>query len=190
MTATAKALREVFNLWIVFLCIFNSVWSGQGSVAVAFKAKANNEAHGSKLLSAPSPLISRLQSIRGGDIVHLRSIEETEEIVTENSNHDDQLVVMYFSATDCPPCKRVAPLFAELSEEFEERFGDKVVFCKINVDENPYAASKYQVTGWPTFLFLKKGEKVMEIVGGKLAEATLYDWVKLMAPKEEQKEEE
>jgi hypothetical protein len=41
------------------------------------------------------------------------------------------------------------------------------------------------VTGWPTFLFLKKGEKVLEVVGGKLAEATLYDWVKLMAPKEE-----
>eukprot|EP00533_Pseudo-nitzschia_delicatissima_P010869 CAMPEP_0116100698 /NCGR_PEP_ID=MMETSP0327-20121206/12422_1 /TAXON_ID=44447 /ORGANISM="Pseudo-nitzschia delicatissima, Strain B596" /LENGTH=140 /DNA_ID=CAMNT_0003592623 /DNA_START=235 /DNA_END=657 /DNA_ORIENTATION=+ len=125
--------------------------------------------------------------VRGGDIVYLRSIEETEEVVAENANHDDQLVVIYFSANNCPPCKKVGPLFEELSIEFEE-FGDKMVFCKVNVDENPVTASKYQVTGWPTFLFLKKGEKIMEIVGGNLAEATLYDWVKLMAPKEEKKE--
>ena len=144
----------------------------------------------SKVVVSPSKITSRLHSIRGGDIVYLRSVEETEEVVAENSSREDQLVVIYFSSTNCPPCKKMAPLFEELSEEFSEELGDKIVFCKVNVDENPYAASKYQVTGWPTFLFLKKGGKVMEIVGGNLAEATLYDWVKLMAPKEKKEEED
>jgi thioredoxin 1 len=181
MIATSKVLREVINLWILLFCIHSSTRSGPKNVALAWKAEKSVGFHYSAHFSSQSPLISRLTSIRGGDIVHLRSIEETEEVIAENSHHDDQLVVVYFSSTNCPPCKKVSPLFEELSEEF----GDKIVFCKVNVDENPASASKYQVTGWPTFLFLKKGEKVLEVVGGKLAEATLYDWVKLMAPKEE-----
>jgi thioredoxin 1 len=188
MRATAIALREVIKLWILFLCVHSSTLSGPKGVALALKAKSSNGVYGSKNLSSPLPIFSRLHSIRGGDIVHLRSIEETDEVVAENSNRDDQLVVIYFSSTDCPPCKKVSPLFEELSETFED-LGDKIVFCKVNVDENPIAATQYQVTGWPTFLFLKKGEKVLEIVGGKLAEATLYDWVKLMAPKQEEKED-
>lgn len=180
MTATRITLRGVLNLWVFLFCIQSSPQSGQGSAVQAWRAK---DSYDSRISSSPSKVPSQLLSVRGGDIVYLRSIEETEEVVAENANHDDQLVVIYFSANNCPPCKKVGPLFEELSIEFEE-FGDKMVFCKVNVDENPVSASKYQVTGWPTFLFLKKGEKIMEIVGGNLAEATLYDWVKLMAPKE------
>lgn len=189
MRTTEIALREVIKLWILFFCVHISTLSGPNDVALALKSKSISGVFDSKNLSVPPSIFSRLHSIRGGDIVYLRSIEETDEVVEENSNRDDQLVVIYFSSTDCPPCKKVSPLFEELSEEFEE-LGDKIVFCKVNVDENPIAASQYQVTGWPTFLFLKKGEKVLEIVGGKLAEATLYDWVKLMVPKQEEKEEE
>lgn len=180
MATKAIALREIINLWILFFCVQSLTQSSPDGVALALRAKGTSKVCDSKKLSLSSPVLFRLHSIRGGDIIHLRSIEETEEVIAENSDHDDELVVIYFSSTDCPPCKRVAPLFSELSEEF----AGKAIFCKVNVDENPAAASKFQVTGWPTFLFLKKGEKVVEVVGGSLAEATLYDWVKLMAPKE------
>ena len=163
---------QLSNALILFLLIHISILSGPKSVTLALREKR-----------FPSLIVSQLNSIRGGDIIHLKSIEDTESVVAQNSCHDDRLLIIYFSSTDCPPCKKVAPLFLELSEEFED-YGDKIIFCKVNVDENPASASKYQVTGWPTFLFFKKGEKQMEIVGGKLAEATLYDWVKLMAPKE------
>lgn len=189
MTTIGIALKAALHLWIFHLCTIGSKLTGQGGVAQALKAKGSGGIYNSKVLATPSAIIYRLNSIRGGDIVHLHTIEETEEVVEENSGRDDQLVVIYFSATDCPPCKKVGPLFEELCVEFEE-MGDKMVFCKVNVDENPVTASKYQVTGWPTFLFLKKGEKVMEIVGGNLAEATLYDWVKLLAPKEKKEEQE
>ena len=182
MAAIAKMIRDVMKLLVLLLCIHSATSLGPDSVASASRSNSRRKVYNSSNFNFPSPFLSRLHSIRGGEIVHLRSIEETEDVIAKNADREDQLVVIYFASTDCPPCKRVAPLFEELSEEFDHN----VVFCKVNVDENPAAASKHQVTGWPAFLFFKKGEKITEIVGGKLAEATLYDWVKLMAPGEKQ----
>lgn len=92
-----------------------------------------------------------------------------------------------FYSNNCTPCEKVAPLFLELSESDE--FLDKVVFLKVNVEEQPSITAKYQVTGWPTFLFIKAGKVMTEIVGGKIAEATLYDWVKLFVSKHENNKE-
>mmetsp|Transcript_3047 Transcript_3047/g.8274 ORF Transcript_3047/g.8274 Transcript_3047/m.8274 type:complete len:184 (+) Transcript_3047:453-1004(+) len=180
MTSTAKMMREVMNFLILLLCINSATPSRQDSVALASRSRSRSRACKSSNFNLPTAFLSHLHSIRGGEIVHLGTFEETEQVIAKNADHDDQLVVILFSSTDCEPCKRVAPLFEELSEEFVHN----VVFCKVDVDENYVAASQHQVTGWPAFLFFKKGEKIMEIVGGKLAEATLYDWVKLMAPKE------
>ena len=184
---TTKLRGTILTLWVLAL-VHIALIMGPDDVAMAWKTESSSASYNPKTGPLGSQVLPRLLSIKGGDIVHLRSMEETEEVVAENATHDDQLVVIYFSSKNCPPCKRVAPLFIELSEEFGE--SGKVIFCKVNVDENPDTASMYQVTGWPTFLFLKKGEKVMEIVGGNLAEATLFDWVKLMAPKEKEEKEE
>ena len=105
-------------------------------------------------------------------------MDEIETILEDNL---EKLVVIDFTSKNCPPCEKIAPLYAELSES--EEFEDNVVFLKVDVDQNTDAVTKYGVTGWPTFLFIKKGEVQTEIVGGKLAEATLYDWVKLLMPK-------
>uniref|UniRef100_A0A7S2Y1Z4 Thioredoxin domain-containing protein n=2 Tax=Entomoneis paludosa TaxID=265537 RepID=A0A7S2Y1Z4_9STRA len=95
--------------------------------------------------------------------------------------HGDKLVVIDFYSTNCPPCEKIAPLVLELSSLTE--FAAAVVFVKVNVDTNPDTAQHFQVTGWPTFLFIKQGEVQTEIVGGTLAEATLYDWIRLLMPK-------
>jgi thioredoxin 1 len=106
-------------------------------------------------------------------------LEEIETVISENP---EKLVVIDFTSKNCPPCEKVAPLYEELSES--EEFAEKVICLKVDVDENPDAVNKYGVTGWPTFLFVKRGEVQAEIVGGKLVEATLYDWVKLLMPKD------
>lgn len=95
---------------------------------------------------------------------------------------NDNLVVIDFYSTNCPPCEKIAPLYEELS--LSEEFASGVTFLKVNVETNPLAVQKYGVTGWPTFLFVKKGEVQTEVVGGKLAEATLYDWIRLLKPKD------
>jgi thioredoxin 1 len=165
MTLTTKSILRCLGLLLL--------WSIE---AVAWRAKKNTPIHQLHIS------MNNILSIRGGDIQNLQCLEETNEVVFNNSIHDDQLVIIYFTSKNCPPCKRVSPIFEELSEEFEDR---EVVFCKVDVDDNPDTATTYQVNGWPTLLFFKKGEKVIEIVGGEVAEATLYDWVKLLAPKEE-----
>ena len=92
-------------------------------------------------------------------------------------------MVIDFYSDNCPPCDKIAPLFQELSEKAE--FQSKVVFVKIHVQEHPMITNQYGVTGWPTFVFIKHGKVQTELVGGKLAEATLYDWIQLMLPRDE-----
>lgn len=106
---------------------------------------------------------------------------ELDDLIAD-AKQKNQLVVIDFFHDNCPPCEKVAPLYEALSasDEFAS-----VIFVKVKVEDHPVIANQYSVTGWPTFLFLKNGEVQTEIVGGKLAEATLYDWVKLLMPKKD-----
>ncbi len=68
--------------------------------------------------------------------------------------------IFYFTATWCPPCKMIAPVFEALSKESPD-----LDFCKVDVDLLPEAAAAYHVSGVPTFTFLNGRDKVSEIVG-------------------------
>lgn len=71
------------------------------------------------------------------------------------------LVMVDFWAVWCGPCQMVASIVEELSNEYAGRL--KV--AKLNTDENPTVASRYQIMGIPTLLFFKDGKPVDKIVG-------------------------
>jgi thioredoxin 1 len=71
------------------------------------------------------------------------------------------LVMVDFWAVWCGPCRIVAPVVDELAQEYEGR----VRVLKLNTDENPDVASRYQIMGIPTLLFFKDGKPVDKIVG-------------------------
>jgi thioredoxin 1 len=85
-------------------------------------------------------------------------------------------VVIDFFADWCGPCKRVAPLFIELSEKFPS-----IVFLKVNVDETESIAEAFSITSLPTFLFLNKGNIHKRIEGADVNEvvSTLENLVSL-----------
>lgn len=70
------------------------------------------------------------------------------------------LVLVDFWAEWCGPCKMIAPIIDQLSNEVLD-----VKVCKINVDENPATAFKYQISGIPTMLFFKGGKPVDQVIG-------------------------
>lgn len=61
----------------------------------------------------------------------------------------------------CPPCKFLAPTIEQLANDYSGR----VVFGKLNVDENKNIAIKYQVMSIPTLLFFKNGKFVGREIG-------------------------
>jgi len=71
--------------------------------------------------------------------------------------------VVDFWAEWCPSCKRLAPVLAELDQEF----GDRLRVVKINADENPTAARAYGVLSLPTLLMFRDGEPVGELIGAR-----------------------
>ena len=63
--------------------------------------------------------------------------------------------VLYFTATWCPPCKTIKPVYEELSAKHTG-----VKFGKVDVDANPDAAGEAAISAVPTFLFVKDEEIV------------------------------
>ena len=65
-------------------------------------------------------------------------------------------VLVDFYATWCGPCKAMAPILKEVSQNI----ADKGTIIKVDVDKNPQIAEKLKVRGVPTFVLYKKGNIV------------------------------
>ncbi|HET8579633.1 MAG TPA: thioredoxin [Nitrospiraceae bacterium] len=73
------------------------------------------------------------------------------------------LVMVDFWAVWCGPCQMVAPIVEELASEY----AGKLRVMKLNTDENPEIAGRYQVMSIPTILFFKNGRPVEKLVGAR-----------------------
>lgn len=71
------------------------------------------------------------------------------------------VVLVDFWAAWCGPCKMVAPIIDQLSEEYAGR----VTIGKVNVDEESSLASEYAVVSIPTIIIFKDGKQVEKLVG-------------------------
>src|SRR4030066_3015 len=70
-------------------------------------------------------------------------------------------VMVDFWASWCAPCRAIAPIVEEMSNEY----AGKVRVAKMNVDENPATPGKYGVRGIPTLILFKGGKVLDQLVG-------------------------
>ena len=84
-----------------------------------------------------------------------------------DSNFDSEVlqattpVIVDFWAPWCGPCKSIAPVLEEISNDF----AGKIKVVKVNVDDNPKTPTQYNVRGIPNLVFFKGGKVVDQIVG-------------------------
>ncbi|MHA2243490.1 MAG: thioredoxin family protein [Candidatus Hodarchaeales archaeon] len=71
-------------------------------------------------------------------------------------------ILVDFSADAwCRPCQVMGPVYEELSHEFPNR----ILFVKINTDNNPQAAGKYRIYSVPTFMMFNAGNRITQRTG-------------------------
>jgi len=70
-------------------------------------------------------------------------------------------VLVDFWAEWCGPCKRLGPTIDQLASEY----AGKLTIGKLNVDDNPNTAYKFQIRGIPAVLLFKGGQVVETVVG-------------------------
>ena len=81
-------------------------------------------------------------------------------------------VVVDFWAEWCGPCRMIAPAL----EEIAGSLGEKIKIVKLNVDENPQTAAKYNIQSIPTLLIFKNGDMSSRQIGAA-PKQKLEQWI-------------
>jgi len=86
---------------------------------------------------------------------------EVTDVTFKETIQNHSLVVVDCWAPWCAPCHIVAPIIEEMARDY----AGKILFGKLNVDENREVAMQYEIMGIPTLLVFKNGQLVDRIVG-------------------------
>lgn len=97
-----------------------------------------------------------MTSDKSEQIAHIGDASFEEDVVKAR-----RPVLIDFWAEWCGPCKAIAPMLSEIAEEYR----DKVTIVKLNVDENPKTAQRFNVRSIPTLILFKNGQVEGQKVG-------------------------
>ncbi len=86
-------------------------------------------------------------------------VNETE--LVEMLDSEEKPILLDMCAEWCRPCKMMDPAL----ERFHEEYGDRIRFVKVDVDEYPEVARRFNITGLPCFLMLEDGDVAGSVLG-------------------------
>lgn len=114
-----------------------------------------------------------MERFKEGSKIQVGEGEGGGEVVLTSQNFDRWInsgkpVLVDFWAEWCMPCRMVEPIFKRLAQ----KYGSKMIFGRLNVDQNPDIARRYRVYSIPTFILFYRGE-VMERMVGAMGEGIL-----------------
>ena len=93
-------------------------------------------------------------------VKELETLEEFQQAI-----NSDNVTVIDFTASWCPPCQMVGPIFAQMAADSKN---SALNFYKVDVDENEEAAAEAGIQAMPTFSFYQRGQKIDEVVGANI----------------------
>ena len=102
----------------------------------------------------------------------MSTIKISDETFEENVINNGKPIIVDFWAEWCGPCKQIAPILEEISNEYN----DKITIGKLDVDENPETPGKYQIRGIPTMLLFNNG-KLVDTKVGLSSKTDLKEWI-------------
>ncbi|KAG0456145.1 hypothetical protein HPP92_023933 [Vanilla planifolia] len=100
-----------------------------------------------------------LAALQDGIVMSIHSSNELETKFKAASKLS-RLLILYFTATWCGPCRYMAPVYKSLAEKHP-----KVWFLKIDIDEVHDVAHQWNISSVPTFFFVKDGKEMDKVVG-------------------------
>jgi len=91
------------------------------------------------------------------------ALDVTDATFEDEVLKSEETILVDFWAEWCGPCRAVSPILDQIASEHS----DKIKIVKLNVDENPQTAAKYQITSIPAMKVYRGGEVVKTVIGAK-----------------------
>jgi thioredoxin 1 len=101
----------------------------------------------------------------------------TDATFAEEVLNSKDTIMVDFWAEWCGPCRAVSPILDAIAAEH----ADKIKIVKLNVDDNPQTAMKYQITSIPAMKVYRGGEVVKTVIGAKPKPALEADLAEFLA---------